>query len=100
ALAGAAWMEATAWDAALRNEDEAVTFAERAAAATDGRDLSVLDALAAAYAAAGKFDRAVEVAQDAARRADAAGLREIAARFGDRLALYQQKRPYRLPPPR
>src|SRR5262249_50152891 len=100
ALAGIAWIEATTWDESLRRDDEMVTFAERAAELSGRRDLSVLDALAAAYAAGGRFDRAVEVARSAMRRADAAGLRDIAVRFADGLAFYQQNRPYRLPPPR
>ncbi len=100
ALAGIAWIEATTWDETLRRDDEMVTFAERAAEATGRRDLSVLDALAAAYAASGQFDRAVDVARAAMQQAAAAGLQAIAARFGDRLAIYQQHRPYRLAPPR
>lgn len=95
ALAGIAWIRSTAADPALRNGDEAVTFAERAAAATGRRDLSVLDALAAAYAESGRFDEASAVARSAIEQCTAAGLRDVAARFADRLALYQQQRPYR-----
>lgn len=99
ALAGIAWIRATAWDPALRRGDEAVTYAERAAVATARRDLSVLDALAAAYAEAGRFDEAVAVAQSAVDQSSSAGLTEIAARFRDRLDLYRQRRPYRTPRP-
>src|SRR5262249_57395940 len=59
ALGGLAWVLATAPDPALRAGDEAVTIAERAAAATNRRDLSILDALAAAYASVGPFDEAI-----------------------------------------
>jgi tetratricopeptide (TPR) repeat protein len=95
ALAGLAWILATAPDASLRNGDEAVTFAERAARATVRRDLSVLDALAAAYASVGRFDEAVAVATGAMESAKSAGQSEIAARFGERADLYRQHRPYR-----
>ena len=56
ALSGLAWIRATAADAALRNPGQAIQLAERAAALTRRRDLAALDALAAAYAAAGRFD--------------------------------------------
>jgi tetratricopeptide (TPR) repeat protein len=97
ALGGAAWIRATAADPALRDGDEAVTLAERAAQATGRRDLAVLDALAAAYAEVGRFDDAVEVAETANKQAAAAGLVEIAGRFSERAALYRQHRAYRLP---
>src|SRR3989442_14072505 len=58
ALAGIAWIRATAADPSLRNSEQAVAFAERAAATTARRDLSVLDALAAAYSSADRFDEA------------------------------------------
>jgi hypothetical protein len=57
--------------------------------------VDVLDTLAAAYAEAGDFDRAVEMAQTAVQLAKkdvpASVQREIAAR----LALYEGRRPYR-----
>src|ERR687888_117698 len=58
ALAGIAWIRATAADESLRDSDQAIALAERAAAATGRRNLSVLDALAAAYASAGRFEDA------------------------------------------
>ena len=100
ALAGLAWIRATSWDPALRDGDEAVTLSERAAAATNQRDLSVLDALAASYAAVGKFDAAAEVASRAIAQASAASMVEVADRFREREALYRQQRPYRMPPPK
>jgi tetratricopeptide (TPR) repeat protein len=95
ALAGLAWIRATAPDAALRNGDEAVTLAERAARATRRADLSALDALAAAYAAVGRYDEAVAVASEAREHAQARGLADAAAQFGARADLYRQRRPYR-----
>lgn len=95
ALAGAAWIRATAADATLRNGDEAVTFAERAAEGSGRRDLATLDALAAAYAEVGRFAEAVEVAESGNKQASQAGLGDIAAKFTARAALYRQNRPYR-----
>jgi len=74
-----------------------VALAERATAATGRRDLAALDALAAAYAAAGRFDAAVETAQTAVNLATAAGRADVAAQFKERLTLYQRREVYRAP---
>jgi len=97
ALAGLAWIRATAADASLRNPDEAVALAERAASLSGRRDISVLDALAAAYAAAGRFDEAVAVATAGVDAAAAAGATDVAARFRERLDLYKRRQTYRIP---
>jgi Tfp pilus assembly protein PilF len=99
ALGGLAWIRATAFDPALRNGDEAIVLAEQAAIATARHDISVLDALAAAYAEVGRFDAAVAVAQAGIELASAARMSDVASRFRERLALYQQHRPYRMPLP-
>jgi Flp pilus assembly protein TadD len=93
ALAGLAWVRATG-DSALRDPADAVSLAERADRLTGHQDPAVLDALAAAYAAAGAFDRAVETAQLARRAADAAQLPNLAAEIDGRLRLYQRRQPY------
>ena len=95
ALAGIAWIRATAADPSLRNSEQAVTFAERAAAATARRDLPVLDALAAAYASAGRFDDAVATVESGINLATAGGLDAAAAELRQRLILYQRRQPYR-----
>ena len=59
-LAALAWTLATSPDAGLRQPAEAVRLAERAATLTNRRDVTVLDALAAAYASAGRFVDAVD----------------------------------------
>jgi tetratricopeptide (TPR) repeat protein len=97
ALAGLAWIRATAGDAALRNPTDAIAFGERAAELTGRRDIAALDALAAAYAAAGRFSDAVATARAGVNAATAAGSVELAARFRERLELYQQGRALRLP---
>lgn len=97
ALAGMAWIRATAWDPALRDADEAVRLAERAAGVTRNSDLAALDALAAAYASAGRFDAAVRVARTALDLAASAGQLAVAGQLRQRLELYQKGEPFRMP---
>ncbi|MFN7918397.1 MAG: tetratricopeptide repeat protein [Vicinamibacterales bacterium] len=92
-----AWLRATAPDAALRNAAEAVALARDGAGRSDRRDVRALDVLAAAYAAAGRFDDAVLGARAALEALGPAGdpLRVDALRA--RLRLYESKQPYLLP---
>ena len=64
-LVGMAQILATCPDPQNRQPDNAVDFALRAAELTGYRETAVLEILAEAYAAAGRFDRAVETAQKA-----------------------------------
>ena len=95
ALSGVAWIRATDRDASMRDAVEAVRLAERAAALTERRDLGVLDALAAAYASAGRFSEATTAAREGISLATSAGLTAAAAELGVRLALYEAGKPYR-----
>lgn len=88
-----AWLLATAREQRLRDPGAAVTLAVRAAGLTERRDPAVLDILAAAYAATGDFERAGATAEAALALTPADG----AASIRERLALYRQNRPYRLP---
>jgi tetratricopeptide (TPR) repeat protein len=97
ALTGLAWIMATSADAGLRNPNEAIRLAERGAALTGQSEASALDALAAAYAAAGRFDRAIAVARSAADLAATAGRPELAAQIRQRQALYEKGTPFRRP---
>lgn len=92
ALRQAAWVLATSTDDALRNGTEAVEFGLRAMQATAGKDPAVLDALAAAYAEAGRF----EAAALTARRALPAASPAQAEQIRNRLALYEARRPFRV----
>jgi len=76
-------------DAGVRNAGEAVSLAERAAGLTEYKDTSVLDTLAAAYAAAGRFDRAAAMAQAATELSSAAGDEEDAEYFHKQLEHYR-----------
>ena len=89
-----AWFLATCPDAGLRQPGEAVGLAQRADALTGHRHPHVLDVLAAALAADGKYDQAVATAQralDAApKQADDPWTRAVR----QRLMLYQRGQPY------
>jgi len=87
-----AWTLATSADAAVRNGAEAVALGERAMKITAGRDPAVCDAMAAAYAEAGRFLEAVQTAQ-AGLAAAPAGPR--AAGLRARAALYAKGLPFR-----
>jgi len=90
-----AWMLATTRSAALRNGPQAVRLAERVAGETGGTIPEALDVLAAAYAEAGEFDRAVRMATRALELSREAGRADAATAIGKRLQLYRQRRPYR-----
>ena len=66
-----AWILATHPDQARRRPNEAVRLAETAAELTAHRNVEVLNTLAAAYASAGQFERAVAVGQSAIDAFDA-----------------------------
>jgi tetratricopeptide (TPR) repeat protein len=91
ALASLAWLEATEPEG-VRNPDEAVRLASRAADLTWRRDAQVLDVLAAAYAAAGLFAEATETAETAARLA-AQSAPELAKQIVERLKVYRAGQP-------
>jgi Tfp pilus assembly protein PilF len=93
-LAGLAWVRATAPDAAVRNAAGALEDASRAAELSGRKDASVLDTLAAAYAASGDFPHAIATAQEAMALADASGAQALWVEIRERLLLYQQGRPY------
>ncbi|MEK6768199.1 MAG: tetratricopeptide repeat protein [Gemmatimonadota bacterium] len=94
-LAAMAWTLATYPDDRVRRPGEAVRLAERAAALTGRRDAAALNALAAAYAAAGDFGRAVPMAEEALALAAASGDAATARDIGALIARYKQDRPYR-----
>ena len=97
ALGGLAWIRATASDPSLRDAAEAVRLAERADAATRHQDVTVLDALGAAYAEAGRYDAAIGAARAGLDLATASGQVVVAAQFRLRIELYQKGQPLRMP---
>jgi Flp pilus assembly protein TadD len=87
ALASLAWIEATE-AGAVRNPGEAVSLASRAAELSGQRDAKVLDVLAAAFAAAGRFPDATRTAEVAVAIA-AESAPDLASQIRDRLAVYR-----------
>lgn len=83
-----AWLLATARDRALRDPTEALRLAESAAAASGRRDPGVLDTLATAQAAAGRFTEAVATVDAALALASASGQSELAAQLQERRARF------------
>jgi tetratricopeptide (TPR) repeat protein len=89
-----AWILATAADASLRKPDEAVTLAQRVVELSGGQDPVYLDTLAAAYAAAGRFDDAVQTVTKALDLARTAGQDKLAQSLADHLTRYQRGEAY------
>jgi Tfp pilus assembly protein PilF len=95
ALKVTARLLATSMNAALRNGVEAATLAERAVQLTSARDASVLGTLAAAYAEAARFDRAIESEQRAIGLAVEQGNEPLATMLRAQLKQIESKTPIR-----
>jgi tetratricopeptide (TPR) repeat protein len=94
ALTRLAWILATAGDA-VRQPAEAVALAEDALSRVGRDDPAILDALAAAYAADGRFDLAIATAERAMTQLSAAPRGALARAMAGRLALYRAGVAYR-----
>ena len=88
-----AWLLATNPEADARDGKRAIELAARAAEATQHRNPGVLDTLAAAYAANGRYVDAVKYQQQAIALAP----EQAQSEFRQRLQRYQEKTPYVLP---
>jgi tetratricopeptide (TPR) repeat protein len=88
-----AWMLATSPDPSLRDPERALALVHGTLAVAPA-DWGALDTLAAAHAAAGRFDRALEVAERAARAARAAGAGDAAVAIEQRASGYARGRPH------
>ena len=83
----------------MRNGAEAVNLAERAAQISGGeQDPAILDALAAAYAEAGRFADAVQTAKRALSLATKQSQQDLAQALSSALTLYEAKTPLRETP--
>ncbi len=89
-----AWLLATSPDASRRKPTEAVTLAEKACKLSNYGEPTMLDTLAAAYAAAGRFEDAAGWAAEAARLTRDHGHDEDAEKYLARRDLYEARRPY------
>lgn len=89
-----AWILATAPDPLGLGSGEAVRAAQQAARLTLNLDAQPLDTLGVAYAAVGRFDRAIDAAEHALVLARRNGQEYLAAQIEKRLAGYRAGRPY------
>jgi len=80
-------------DPKIRDSSEAIVLAERAAKLTDYQNAPILETLAAAYAAAGRFEQAVTTAEAALELASAVQADELVIRIRKQLQLYKQSKP-------
>jgi tetratricopeptide (TPR) repeat protein len=83
---------ATTSDPGLRDPNQAIVLARRAVELTQRGNASMLDTLASAYAAAGRFDDAVTTAQAALDQAIADMNYKLAAQIRKNLQLYKQQK--------
>ena len=87
-----AWLYATCQDPAFRNGKQAVADATAACKIDSWDTWDYIDTLAAAYAETGDFENAIKFEEKAIRK----GRRDDVKGAQERLALYQQHRPFRL----
>lgn len=95
AAANLAWILATSADPALFRPDEAVGLSEHANRLTGGRHPVALDALAAAYAAAGRWEEAADIARQAVAAAEQQGQSSFARQIAARRHEYLKERAWR-----
>jgi len=89
-----AWVIATHPGPASRDPQKAIRLAAQVCESTGYRIPRFLDTLSVSYAAAGKFEQAVNFAQKALDLARSAKEESLAAEIQNRLNLYKAARPY------
>ena len=90
-----AWMKATHKNPDFRNPEEAIRLAQRGCELTEYGRATLMDTLAAAYAAAGRFPEATETAGKAVGLAKTEGKEDLAEEIKSRLRLYERGEAYR-----
>jgi tetratricopeptide (TPR) repeat protein len=95
ALNNLAWLLATSDDVSLEDANRAIKYAERACELTENKNPSMTDTLAAAYAAAGRFEEAVKTAVQAVEAAKSRGKEDLANEIQNRIKLYESGQRYR-----
>jgi Tfp pilus assembly protein PilF len=93
-LNNVAWIGATFEDPWPGCAEEAMDMARLACELSKFQQPVTLDTLAAACAAAGKFDDAIEYAQKAIGLAETVGNNQLAEQIKGRLSLYKNHKPY------
>ena len=93
ALNGLARLSATQPDAAIADGPTAAQVAQRAVALTHRRSAVMLDTLAVALAAVGRYEEAARIAREAIRVALSARQNDLAISIRSRLDRYRQRQP-------
>ena len=91
------WLQSAGPDQSIRNGSRAVELALKLNRVTQEKNPFYVRTLAAAYAEAGQFERAIETGQTASALAEAQGQHQLAARIEDETNLYREHRPFRDP---
>ncbi len=99
ALVGLSWLRAAAPDSTLRSSADSLALAQRAVALIGNDHPEVLDTLAVAYAAVGRFDDALSTARQAADAARGTPFEGLIPAIEGRVRLYLTFRPYRMTVP-
>jgi Flp pilus assembly protein TadD len=92
-----AWVLAAAPDESVRNGTRAVDIALRLTRVTQNKNPFYIRTLAAAYAEAGQFDKAVDAGERASGAAHAQGQDKLAAKIEVETDLYREHKAYRDP---
>jgi len=93
-----AWLKAAYEQEPFYNPNEAAQLAERAVELTEYKKPDLLDTLSVAYAAAARFDEAIETAQKAIDLTDSSEQSNLADEIKKHLELYKAGKPYRQQP--
>jgi tetratricopeptide (TPR) repeat protein len=89
-----AWVKATDEDPNYRDSEDAIRLAKSACKLTNYEKPRILDTLAAAYAASGKFGEAVATAEKALEQAQSLGDEQLAKEIRKHLYLFEAGKPY------
>ncbi|MDD5063179.1 MAG: tetratricopeptide repeat protein [Phycisphaerae bacterium] len=89
-----AWLLAASRETTIHNPAKAVGLAQRACDLTNYRSPDLLDTLAVAYAAAGDFGKAVDIAEKALELCQSSGQDALKKEIENRLVLYRAGKAY------
>jgi tetratricopeptide (TPR) repeat protein len=90
-----AWLLATGNNTSTEDADKAIGLAQLACELTKNEKAEQLDTLAAAYAAAGRFEEAVKTAGQAIDMAKAGGRKDLVSEIQNRVEFYRTGQRYR-----
>jgi len=93
-----AWLLATCPENSSRDGKKAVDLAQQAVQLSVGNSPEILDTLAAAYAEAGRFPKAIETARQALDLSTAQNNKPLAEVIQNQILLFEANSPYREKP--